>query len=45
VISAGLAMGDDMGQRLAWAKPQLALYIGGMGAHGPNFYHDMATRW
>jgi hypothetical protein len=30
---------------LAWAKPQLALYIGGMGARGQNFYHKLATRY
>jgi F420-dependent oxidoreductase-like protein len=45
VMSAGLAIGDDMDERLAWAKPQLAMYIGGMGARGRNFYHDMATRY
>ena len=26
-------------------KPQLALYIGGMGAKGQNFYHNLATRY
>src|SRR6202040_699819 len=25
--------------------PQLALYIGGMGAKGRNFYHNLATRY
>ncbi|MDH3992953.1 MAG: LLM class flavin-dependent oxidoreductase, partial [Gammaproteobacteria bacterium] len=25
-------------------RPWLALYIGGMGAKGKNFYHDYATR-
>jgi hypothetical protein len=26
-------------------KPTLALYIGGMGAKGKNFYHELATRY
>ena len=42
---ASLAIGDDVEDRLAWAKPQLALYIGGMGAKGRNFYHNLATRY
>lgn len=45
VVSASLAIGDDVADRLAWAKPQLALYIGGMGARGKNFYHNLATRY
>jgi F420-dependent oxidoreductase-like protein len=44
-VSAPLAIGDDVDDRLAWAKPQLALYIGGMGARGRNFYHNLATRY
>jgi F420-dependent oxidoreductase-like protein len=45
MASASLAIGDDVEDRLAWAKPTLALYIGGMGARGRNFYHDLATRY
>jgi F420-dependent oxidoreductase-like protein len=45
MVSAPLAIGDDVSDRLAWAKPQLALYIGGMGARGKNFYHNLATRY
>jgi F420-dependent oxidoreductase-like protein len=44
-VSAPLAIGDDVDDRLAWTKPQLALYIGGMGARGKNFYHQLATRY
>jgi F420-dependent oxidoreductase-like protein len=44
-VSASLAIGEDVEERLAWAKPQFALYIGGMGARGRNFYHDLATRY
>ncbi len=45
MVSAALAIGDDVDARLAWAKPNLALYIGGMGAKGRNFYHNLATRY
>src|SRR3954453_3006263 len=45
MVSAGLAIGDDVEERLAWAKPQLALHIGGMGVRGKNFYHNLATRY
>jgi F420-dependent oxidoreductase-like protein len=45
MVSAPLAIGEDVDDRLAWAKPQLALYIGGMGARGRNFYHSLATRY
>ena len=45
MVSASLAIGENLEDRLAWAKPQLALYIGGMGARGQNFYHKLATRY
>jgi F420-dependent oxidoreductase-like protein len=45
MVHASLAIGDDVDERLAWSKPQLALYIGGMGAKGRNFYHNLATRY
>ncbi|GFG68328.1 LLM class F420-dependent oxidoreductase [Mycolicibacter senuensis] len=45
MAGASLAIGDDVEDRLAWAKPQLALYIGGMGARTRNFYHNLATRY
>ncbi len=45
MVGVSLAIGDDVEDRLQWAKPQLALYIGGMGAKGRNFYHDVATRY
>jgi F420-dependent oxidoreductase-like protein len=45
MVSASLAIGDHVHDRLSWAKPQLALYIGGMGARGKNFYHNLATRY
>ncbi|MPZ62572.1 MAG: LLM class F420-dependent oxidoreductase [Propionibacteriales bacterium] len=46
-ISAGgmLAIGDDVRQTLDLARPVTALYIGGMGARGKNFYFDLACRY
>ena len=40
-----LAIGDDVDHMLEWIKPHLALYIGGMGARGKNFYNDLACRY
>ncbi len=45
MVGVSLAIGEDVGDRLNWAKPQLALYLGGMGARGRNFYHNVATRY
>jgi len=45
MVGASLAIGDDVEDRLARVKPQLALYIGGMGAKNRNFYHNLATRY
>ncbi|GAJ84642.1 putative oxidoreductase [Nocardia brasiliensis NBRC 14402] len=40
-----LAIGDNVEPLLAFVKPYLALYIGGMGAKGKNFYHTLATKY
>lgn len=40
-----LAIGDDVEHMIDWIKPHLALYIGGMGARGKNFYNDLACRY
>ena len=37
-------MMDDLDAAYAAGKPALALYIGGMGARGKNFYNDYACR-
>ena len=37
--------GDDYRSCLEFLKPILALYIGGMGARGKNFYNDLARRY
>jgi F420-dependent oxidoreductase-like protein len=39
-----IAMGDDIVACRRVIKDFLALYIGGMGARGKNFYNDYATR-
>ena len=36
---------DDVEKGRLSIKPFLALYIGGMGAKGRNFYHDLACRY
>jgi F420-dependent oxidoreductase-like protein len=36
---------DDVQAGLDFVKPVLALYIGGMGARGKNFYNDLACRY
>ncbi len=36
---------DDVDKGRLEAKPTLALYIGGMGAKGANFYNDLAHRY
>lgn len=38
------AMNDDLEAAYDSLRPWLALYIGGMGAKGKNFYHDYAAR-
>ena len=45
VASATVAIGDDLDELRQSARPQLALYIGGMGAADMNFYNDLACRY
>jgi F420-dependent oxidoreductase-like protein len=40
-----VVIGDDVAACRAAVKPRLALYVGGMGARGRNFYHDIACRY
>lgn len=46
-IAAGgmVAVGDDVKGLLDLARPTFALYIGGMGAKGKNFYNDLVSRY
>src|SRR6266704_611759 len=45
VAQAGLAIGEDVTGYAELGRPMLALYIGGMGAKGRNFYNDLAVRF
>jgi F420-dependent oxidoreductase-like protein len=46
VVAGGLlAVGDDAAGMRDLARPMLALYVGGMGAKGRNFYNDLARRF
>src|SRR5574342_763832 len=38
-------LGDDVAACRAMVKPRLALYVGGMGARGRNFYNDLVSRY
>lgn len=37
--------GDDVKKMLDFARPMFALYVGGMGAKGKNFYNDLACQY
>jgi F420-dependent oxidoreductase-like protein len=45
VAQASLAIGDDVEGFLEFGRPMAALYVGGMGAKGKNFYNDLARRY
>jgi F420-dependent oxidoreductase-like protein len=45
IAQAALAIGDDVGGYLDLGRPGLALYIGGMGAKGRNFYNTLVSRY
>jgi F420-dependent oxidoreductase-like protein len=40
-----VVVGPDAAACRAAVKPRLALYVGGMGARGRNFYNDIARRY
>jgi F420-dependent oxidoreductase-like protein len=42
-VGASVAIGDDVAHLRELDRPQRALYIGGMGARGQNFYNDLAS--
>jgi F420-dependent oxidoreductase-like protein len=44
-VTVTVIVGDDVQACLDRIKPNLALYIGGMGARGKNFYNDLACRY
>ena len=43
--SVSIVLEDNLEMAYNQVKPQLALYIGGMGAKGKNFYYDLACRY
>src|ERR687894_888198 len=46
VICGGpVAIGEDVDHLHDRVRPALALYVGGMGAKGKNFYNDLARRY
>jgi F420-dependent oxidoreductase-like protein len=42
---APVVVGPDVAACRARVKPRIALYVGGMGARGRNFYFDLASRY
>jgi F420-dependent oxidoreductase-like protein len=44
-VTVNVAVGDDVQVLRDSFKPHLALYIGGMGAKGQNFYNALARRY
>ncbi len=45
IAGCAVIVTDDVPGALGFVKPGLALYIGGMGARGRNFYNDLACRY
>jgi F420-dependent oxidoreductase-like protein len=45
IAQAPLAIGENTAGLRDLLRPMLALYIGGMGAKGRNFYNDLARRY
>lgn len=45
MVSASLAIGDDVTPLRDRARPAMALYIGGMGSRDRNFYNSLARRY
>lgn len=43
--SVTVVLGDDIDMCRAMVKPLIALYVGGMGAKGRNFYFDLVSRY
>lgn len=43
--TVSVIVGDDVEMLANFVRPMAALYIGGMGARGKNFYNDLACRY
>jgi F420-dependent oxidoreductase-like protein len=44
-VTVNVILHDDVQAARDMVKPMLALYVGGMGARGKNFYNDLACRY
>jgi F420-dependent oxidoreductase-like protein len=44
-VNVPFAVGPGADKLREHVRPQLALYVGGMGAKGKNFYNDLAVRY
>jgi F420-dependent oxidoreductase-like protein len=45
VVGVPVAIGEDVEHLVQAVRPSIALYVGGMGARGKNFYNDLARRY
>src|SRR5215207_3071128 len=46
ILAGGpMAIGDDVTHLRDRARPNISLYVGGMGARGKNFYNNVARRY
>lgn len=45
IAGASVAIGDDVEHMRDFARPMAALYFGGMGAKGKNFYNNVLQRY
>lgn len=45
VVGVPVAIGEDVKRMIDWVRPMVALYVGGMGARGKNFYNELACRY
>ena len=45
LVGVPVAVGEDVDALHDFVRPALALYVGGMGARGKNFYNDLAVRY
>ena len=45
LVGVPVAIGKDVDALHDVVRPALALYVGGMGARGKNFYNDLAVRY
>ncbi|GLY69430.1 LLM class F420-dependent oxidoreductase [Amycolatopsis taiwanensis] len=44
-VMVPVAIGEDVAGLVDYVRPMVALYVGGMGARGKNFYNELACRY